>query len=222
MGHGSKVFPALIVFALGFGGFAKSTHGREPADDRLGERTVPIILLTRSDVQADLKLKPEQVAECHRAALEFQRKASLLRGRRDPGAVAARGEIDGALSQWLSAHLAPDQLGRLEQIDLQWEGAGAMLNRPFLDDALSLTPSQKQKVVEFVAQSKALRARGTWTYNDHTNLTRQALAILTDKQRELWVRLLGPQCKFTIVPKVQTSPGQPVARGNSNPTSPLR
>ena len=41
---------------------------------------------------------------------------------------------------------SPEQLGRLDQIDLQWEGAAAMLSRPFLDESLNLTDRQKQKI----------------------------------------------------------------------------
>ena len=90
MRHGWTVFPTLIVLGLGLCGFTRPARGGEPLDDRLGMRTVPIFLLTRSDVQADLKLDPKQVAMCRRGAIALQRRASLLRGRKDAGAAAAR------------------------------------------------------------------------------------------------------------------------------------
>jgi hypothetical protein len=222
MRHGWTIVPGLIVCALELGGFATPAVAGELTDDRLGNRTVPIFLLTRSDIQADLRLKPEQVVECTRAAVAFQRRAFRLVGRKDSAAVAARGEIDGELNQWLSNHLSSQQFGRLEQIDLQWEGASAMLSRPYIDEALALTPTQKKSVSDCIAQGKAKRARGAWTYEDHTNVTREALAVLTPTQRDLWVRLLGPQCKFVIAAAPPKAPGQPVARGNSQPASPLR
>jgi hypothetical protein len=211
MCHGRTIFPTLIVLAAGLSGFTLSADGSEPTDNRLGERTVPIFLLIRADIQADLKLSPEQVTECRRAALAFQRKAARLIGRKDAAVVPARREIDEELNQWLTQHLSPQQFARFEQIDLQWEGAAAMISRPFLDDSLKLTPEQKKTLSECLAQRKLQRARGTWTYDDHTNLTRKAIAVLTDTQREVWVRLLGPRCQFMVGATGGESQSQPAS-----------
>ena len=47
MRHGSTMFLMLILLGLGIGGFTGKAVGGELADDRLGMRTVPILLLTR-------------------------------------------------------------------------------------------------------------------------------------------------------------------------------
>ena len=178
--------------------------------------------MLRPDVEADLKFSPEQVAECHRAARVFQIKASRLIGRKDPAVVAARREIDEELTNWLTEHLSPEQLGRFEQVDLQWEGAAAMLNRPFLDNALKLTPEQKKQVSDFLAQSRLERSQRVWTYDDHINLTRKAIAVLNDSQRSLWIRLLGPKCQFAIARNAQVAQGRPKAADGSMRSAPVR
>jgi hypothetical protein len=222
MRHGLTVFPTLIILGLGLCGVTRPAHGGEPLDDRLGGRTVPIFLLTRSDIQADLKLTSEQVIECQRAAPAFQRMASRLIGRKDPGVVAARREIDESLTRWISEHLSSEQIGRLDQIDMQWEGAAAMLSRPFLDEGLKLTDDQKKKVRECIAEGNAQRARGIWTFDDHTNQIRKAFAILDERQRKLWIDVLGRACLFKISVNAQTARNQPAARGGSNPAPPRR
>jgi len=198
MRHGSTVVKALTALGLVLAGFTRVARSAEPLDDRLGIRTVPIFLLTRSDVQADLKLDADQISESHRAASALYYKALSLRGNRQAGVVAARRVIDGDQSAWLSAHLTAQQLDRLGQIDLQWEGAAAMLSRPLLRDYLSLTPEQHAKVAGYIAEGHEQRARATWTFTEHVNLTRKAISVLSDKQKDLWIRVLGPPCRFSI------------------------
>jgi hypothetical protein len=222
MRHGWTVFPTLIVLGLGLCVFSRPARGGEPLDNRLGWRTAPIFLLTRSDVQADLKLDAKQVAICGRAAAELQRRALPLRGRKDSGAAAARRAVDQAMSLLLSDNLTPEQLARLDQIDLQWEGAAAMLTRPFLDDSLNLTPAQKEKVRECIAAGNAERARGALTYEDHVDQTRKAIAILTERQRNVWIHVLGPHCAFKIDVRAQAAQNEPAAQGRANPAAPPR
>jgi hypothetical protein len=222
MCHGWTVFPTLIILGLGFCGFTRPARGGEPLDDRLGTRTAPIILLTRSDIQADLKLDAKQISVCNRAAQALQRQAYLLKGRKDAAATAARRRVDEEMTLLLSKYLSPDQLGRFEQIDLQWEGAAAMRSRPFLDESLNLTPEQKKRVEECISEGNAQRARAGWTYDDHINQTRKAIAILDDRQQRLWIRVLGPHCTFNIAGKAQTAQNNVQPPGSSNPASTRR
>ncbi len=221
MRFGRTVLGLLFLFAAA-SHLPPCARAGEPTDDRLGERTVPIFLLVRPDVQADLKLSSVQIAECHRAARTFQLRASQIAGRKDPAAVAARREVDEQLSQWLAQHLSQPQLSRFEQIDLQWEGAAAMLSRPFLDESLNLTPEQKKQVRDCIAEGKLERSRRAWTYNDHINLTRKAIAVLNPTQKDLWVRLLGPPCQFAIAAKPGLAPGQSAVAAAPNSTAPPR
>jgi len=196
MRQGSTVVKALIAIGLALAGFTRVARSGEPLDDRLGIRTVPMFLLLRPDVQADLKLDAKQISESHRAASALYDKALRLRGKVGGSIVAARRAVDADQSQWLTTHLTPKQLDRLEQIDLQWEGAGAMLSRPFVAEYLGLTPEQQEKVAGYIAEGKGRRARVTWTPAEHVELTRRAVSVLSDKQRDLWRHVLGPPCRF--------------------------
>ena len=117
------------------------------------------------------------------------------------------------MSLWLDKYLTPEQLARLEEIDLQWEGASAMLSRPFLDESLHLTDEQKKQVEHSIAESNAKRAREGWSYESHVNQTRKAIAILDDRQRAIWIKVLGPPCPFAIATEPKsaqsTRPGAP-------------
>ncbi len=73
-----------------------------------------------------------------------------------------------------------------------------MLSRPLLDDSLKLTPVQRQKVSTLVQAAESERGQGPWSYEQHTDLTRQAIAVLNEHQKELWIHLLGPACQFKI------------------------
>jgi hypothetical protein len=199
MRQGSTIASSVIAIGVTFGGLTLSGRCGEPFDDRLGIRTVPLYLLMRSDVQADLKLEANQVSDTVRAAEALHAKALGLKGKVGAGIVAARRAVDESQSQWLSAHLTPQQLERLGQIDLQWEGAAAMLNRPVVTEYLSLTPAQRGRLAELVANGRRQRAQRPWTLAEQTNLTRQAISVLSDRQKELWIHVLGRPCRFSII-----------------------
>jgi hypothetical protein len=198
---------------LGLLQFTGLARGAEPFDDRLGIRTAPIFLLTRSDIQADLKIDPKLAAACRHVAASLRHKASALKGLKIPAMVAARRAVDEEMSQWLITNLKPEQLDRLDQIDLQWEGPEAMLTRPFYDESLGLARDQREKLTSYLAEAKAHRAQGTWTYEDHHELTRKAFTVLSEQQRHLWVRILGEPCIFKIGANAATPP----ARASSVP-----
>jgi hypothetical protein len=214
MRHGWTVVPALVVLGLGLLEVTGLALGAEPLDDRLGIRTAPIFLLMRSDIQSELKIDPKLAAACRHVAASLRHKASSLKGVKLPTMVAARRAIDEEMSQWLITNLSPQQLDRLDQVDLQWEGPAAMLTRPFLDESLSLTREQREKLTSCLTEGKTHRAQGTWTYEDHRELTRKALTILSEKQRHLWVRILGEPCVFKIGANEET----PSARVTSVPS----
>ncbi len=200
MRHGSMLVRALIVFGLGFVGFGRVAHAGEPFDDRIGIRTARLFLLMRADVQTDLGLASAQVIEINRAASALYRKAMRLKGKTGAGIVAARRVIDEDEARWLMAHLSPDQLLRLDQIDLQWEGASALLpaSRPLVAEDLNLSREQQDAVARLIAEAVAQRPQLSWTYDQHTNLSRKAIAVLSDKQKTVWIQVLGRPCRFSI------------------------
>jgi hypothetical protein len=213
MRHGWTVVPALVALGLGLLQFPGLARGAEPLDDRLGIRTAPIFLLTRSDIQDDLKIDPKLAAACQRVAASIRHKASALKGVKTPAIVAARRTVDEEMSQWLITNLRPEQLDRLDQIDLQWEGPAAMITRPFYEESLSLTREQREKLTTCLTEARTHRAQGAWTYEDHRELTRKAFTVLSEKQRHLWVRILGEPCQF----KIGVNPATPAARVSSVP-----
>jgi hypothetical protein len=209
MRHGRILAHALLtVGVLLAAEQTRAATAAEPLDDRLGIRTVPIMLLLRSDVQVDLKLDAQQIALCHRAARVFYQRALAIRGRTGPGVVGERRAIDEQWNDWLQKQLTEAQLSRLDQLDLQWEGASAMLSRPKLLDALRLTQEQKETVSKLVSDARARRTNAPPTYDDHVDLTRRAIAVLNDSQKKLWIDLLGPACPFSVASRV-TAPATP-------------
>ena len=87
-----------------------------------------------------------------------------------------------------------------------------MLSRPYLDESLKLTAEQKNKVRECIAQGSAQRAREGWSYENHVNQTRMAIAVLDTRQQNLWVHVLGPKCPFQIAAEPQTAQSQKATR----------
>ncbi len=195
----------LAVAAFGFGavGLAgaadpPSTAASGPSqlpDDRLGIRTSPLLLLTRTDVRDDLKLNPQQVGDAERVIAELYSKALQLQGKRDPATIAARRAIDEAQVRWISNVLSADQRQRLEQLDLQWEGPSAVL-RPPVASALALSPEQGSALARAVAERNSKRARTGFDPASERKLAEATLAILSDGQRARWEAMLGHVFRF--------------------------
>jgi hypothetical protein len=160
-------------------------------DSRLGTRTAPLLLLSRPDVQADLKMTPQQVADARQAIAELREKAAALHGKTDDGAVEARRAIDEGQGAWLQAHLTAEQKARLAQIDLQWEGPSALASRASLGKALSLSDKQRAALAQAVERRNQVRQTHGWRPEDDRRLAEQALAVLTTEQKAQWKTVLG-------------------------------
>jgi hypothetical protein len=199
----------ILAFAGGFALVGSKQHARagEPLDDRLGVRTAPLFLLLRADIQKELGLAPPEIAEVKRVAESLYVKALDLKGKTGPGVEAARRALNGEGSNWISAHLKPEQRERLGQIELQWEGATALLNRPIVAEYLGMTSDQQDQLARVCGEAKKERVRqGPWTYEEHLELTRKTIAVLSEKQRHLWAKVLGRPCRFAI-PAAHAFPG---------------
>jgi hypothetical protein len=202
MRHGLTV--VLVIFATGLFGSPQAVKSDEPLEDRIGQRIQPIFLLSRTDVQSDLKMLPKQIADVDRAADALYRKAIGLRGKKGPAVDEERRRLDEELTLWLRTHLTMDQLERLREIDFQWEGAAAMI-RPMVTEYLGLSTDQQRTLTQFLAESMEHRRRAGWKATDQTQLTRKAIAVLSDKQKERWADLLGRPCQFVHDAQPQTS-----------------
>jgi hypothetical protein len=160
-------------------------------DDRRGMRTAPILLLSREDVATDLGLSADQRAKTWEKINELGQMASKLKGKNDEDSLKLKRQVDQMQLDWLKQNLKPEQLSRLTQIDLQWEGPSSIVTRPQVTEAMHLTPDQKKKVQEIVLQ---LRARKTPQNPDEAlaELTRNIFSQLDETQQQAWRSLTGP------------------------------
>ncbi|CAN5879943.1 hypothetical protein BH23PLA1_BH23PLA1_38220 [soil metagenome] len=161
-------------------------------NSRLGSRTAPILLLTRADVRDELRMNPEQVAGFRTVIAQLYDRAMTLQGRSDPQAVADRRAIDEAGQRWLSETLSDEQLVRLDQIDLQWEGPSALIHRPSVSAALNLTDTQRSALSKAIDRRERLLQAGEDRDSAEHELAEAALATLTPDQRARWKLMLGP------------------------------
>ncbi len=158
-------------------------------DSRQGIRTAPLLLLSRPDVQAELRLDQSQVLGAQNMINELTRRAQSLRGKTGAAVMAERRAIDEAEVEWLGKNLTRNQLERLRQIELQWEGASAILSRPTIADHLRLTPEQRQSLARIIAERNAARARPDSGPGNEPEFNRKAQSVLSQTQQEVWVEL---------------------------------
>jgi hypothetical protein len=178
------------------------------SDARLGTRTAPLLLLSRPEIQADLKLSAQQAAAAQGAIADLHRQAEALRGRGDgQDAAAARRAIDEAQQRFLASNLSEDQQARLLQIDLQWEGPSALASRPSVIETVGLDDRQVAAL-----RARLLAAmRDPAASRDPLDRARQALLhareILSEDQQARWLSLLGRPLAFATAAAV--APGPP-------------
>ena len=194
-----RALAALLL--LGAAAIPASSLGDDAPlpDSRLGIRTVPLLLLSRPDVRADLGLDPAQSAEARRAIAELHAKAAALRGKTGAEAIAARRAIDEEQRRRLEALLSPEQQDRLVQIDLQWEGPSALISRKMVAESLNLDDRQRATLAQAVSDRDRRRAQAPDRGGDERQLAEQALAILTEPQRARWRAMLG---RPLVIPQV--------------------
>ena len=164
-------------------------------DDRLGSRTAPLLLLSRPDVQADLKLEATQVAEAQKMILELTQRGLQLRGKTGQEAIAGRRAIDEAQLDWLGKNLTGNQLDRLQQLELQWEGPSAILSRETVAEYLKLTSTQRQSLPRIITERRTEKSAPT-SVSDEVAYHQKVRGVLSAEQQELWVNLLGRRLQF--------------------------
>ena len=162
MRDGARRALAALLMLLSVAAIPGSSLGDDAPlpDSRLGIRTVPLLLLSRPDVRADLGLNPAQTAEARRAISELHAKAAALRGKTGAEAIAARRAIDEEQRRRLEAMLSPQQQDRLIQIDLQWEGPSALISRKMVAESLNLDDRQRATLAQAVSDRDRRRDPG--------------------------------------------------------------
>jgi hypothetical protein len=184
----------IIATRSGLGGEEKPPL----PDNRLGVRVAPLLLLSRPDVRADLRLDARQAVSAEQAITDLYVRASALRGKpNDRAHEEQRRAIDEAQKAWLEKELSREQRERLGQIDLQWEGPSALLSRPIVAEAIGLSDDQRAALSGAIELRRRERAQGKDRPEDERGLATKALNILTPDQRERWGAMLGPPA-FTL------------------------
>lgn len=195
MRHGSTRLCALLasLAMLASSSLARGQQHYYLPDDRLGTRTLPLFLLTRPDVQADLNMSPGQIKAAAKAVDELYTKAESIRGRpSSPAVIRIRAELDEAHTQWLRTTLSEPQARRLVQLDLQWEGPAALV-RPVIAEALRIGPKQRAALQAVIAKYSPEALARTPPVAGSPSFGEQALAILTVQQRQAWKIMLGEE-----------------------------
>jgi hypothetical protein len=178
-------------------------------NSRLGFRTAPLLLLSREDVRADVKLDAQQSADAEIAIRTLYARALAIKGMTGERALAERQKIDDEQWRWLERNLTEAQFTRIIQVDLQWEGPSALV-RPTVAKALGLTPEQKTILKSAIDQYKQKRYGGKAGVGEIASLSKQALNVLSPPQREQWLAMLGQP----FVPRLAATvrPGEPARR----------
>lgn len=191
-----------LALVVSFVAAAPASFGEEWSlpDSRMGIRTAPILLLTRADVQADLGLDKAKIASARKAVDALTDRAQALRGKTGAAVIDARREIDEAQAQWLRTNLSDEQLTRLSQIDIQWEGPPALVSRPAVAETLALTPTQLRALTKIISERHAKRAQGPLAPAEESEVRRKSLAVLSNAQLGAWNAMVGEHCRFAVAP----------------------
>jgi hypothetical protein len=206
--HGSTR-AALALWLLWLAPHAAALGGEYYLSDaRLGERTAPLLLLSRPDIQADLGLTTEQIASAEATIDELYTRAEALRGQdNSPQVVAERKAIDTAQTHWITTRLSSSQQDRLMQLDLQWEGPAALVSRRVVAETLELTPEQFRVLSQAAARHRAALRDGQTAGAAERAFAKTTLANLTADQQERWKVMLGKPLAL----KTAAKPAAPAA-----------
>jgi hypothetical protein len=188
--------PMLCLAIVGGSGRAGDGDGTVAGswslpDESRGSRVAPLFLLSRPEVREDLKIPAGQFDEIDRAIADLFAKAAALRGKKGQAAIEARKAVDEGEKDWLEKHLTPDQVDRLWQIDLLWEGPAAMATRPAIAEDLALSDEQKAALHAALRERDARKAKTKDVAAANHEFGARALTILSDGQKQRWARMVG-------------------------------
>lgn len=160
-------------------------------DESRGSRVAPLLLLSRPDVREDIQLSSDQTADVERAIDDLHRKAAALKGLTGEDAIARRKAVDEGQRAWLENHLTPEQVDRLAQIDLRWEGPAALITRKPVAEALSLSDEQRAALSRAVAECNTRREKGMSAAEAERQHDLRAMSVLSEGQKRRWEDMLG-------------------------------
>jgi hypothetical protein len=187
----------LLVDALALAPAPGLAGPPQLTDERLGIPTAPLLLLSRADVRAELRLSPAQTADADKALGELYEQARALKGQRGHDVDSRKRAIDLSGEHWLESKLSETQRKRFSQIELQWVGPSALFHRPIIADALGLSNEQRARLSEAIAVRNRQRDLGVDLRECERRLFEQTKALLTSEQTQRWRAMLGPPVTFT-------------------------
>jgi hypothetical protein len=205
--QGSTLIAIAIVAGLSWAESRVARGGEYYLTEaRLGTRTAPLLLLSRSDVRADLNLSQEQSASAEAMIDSVYTRAEKLRGKpNSPEVIAERRVIDESQKEWLATKLSVDQQRRLIQLDLQWEGPTSLVTRQILAETLGLSAEQLKTLIQANSECRRIQASGDAAaiQKAERSMAQTTLATLNDEQKLRWKAMLGKP--FTV----QTASSRP-------------
>jgi hypothetical protein len=175
-------------------------------DESRGTRVAPLFLLSRPEVREDLQLTPDVCKQVEKEIEDLFNKALALRGKTGPEAIAERKLVDEGQKNWLKDHLLPDQVDRLAQIDLRWEGPAAIATRPSVASSLYLSDEQKAALNRAVTDRNAHRDKTKDHHAAEQQLAQRVTSVLSEGQKQSWEKMLGRPLAL----KTAAAPTQPV------------
>jgi len=191
MRQGLTIALVPLLWLATFGSPSRAGDPWSLPDEARGTRVAPLLLLSRLDVREDLKISSEQVPQIDQAILDLFEKAKGLKGKSGQAAIEARKAVDEGEKAWLEQHLTPDQVDRLWQLDLHWEGPAAIVTRPGVGEALSLSDEQQAALRTALRERNALREKTRDVVAANHQFGTRALTILSDGQKQRWARMVG-------------------------------
>ena len=200
--------PLLCLASLGGSSLAGDSWSL--SDESRGSRVAPLLLLSRADVREDLRIAPDQLPEIDMAILDLFEKAAALKGKTGQAAIEGRKAVDEGEKTWLEKHLAPDQIDRLWQVDLLWEGPASMVTRPTVAEALSLSDEQKAALHTALRERNAMRDKTKDVAAANHQFGVRALSILSNGQKQRWAEMVGhPIAHKPATPTAATASAAP-------------
>ena len=198
----------LLAFADLFG--APNSADAEQLPRKLAWRMLESLgtpfLIFRDQVQEELNLSGEQKQKLSQPLLTSYREAmevlDKLEGLKPEEQQKELQKSREKLAKLLKETLTADQQQRMQQLELQREGAFRIINQPQLAEQLKITEEQRQgfaKVVQELQRMIApLAKEGGIEKID--KLTREYSAklesLLTDAQKKQWQEMLGKPFDF--------------------------
>ncbi len=179
-------------------------------------------LLSNKSVQKELKATDEQAEKLNTLAREMMEKQREdYQGLRDLSQEERREKMQeltrahtAELGKGMREILKPEQVKRLQQIQLQQAGAAAF-SSPRGQEGLKLTDDQKTKLREINEESgQAMREAFQGAQSDREGAmkkigevrkqaTEKAVGVLTDDQKKSWKDMTGEPFEIVYEPRPQ-------------------